>query len=370
MKLLAAVALFAGACSAPPDAPPHPARSWERIRSALLVREGPDGKLYGEAELDPLLFPASTYLLEEPRRSEVLAALAEAPPVEGLTNLQRALWQRELWCVFDWLFEHDQHELAGHVAPLLKALALDAAELRALPAPADGVPSPDQGWVLVGDARGRPLAPIHVAHFGARSHVEVLLRLPEGRAATLAYFERLRASPTRPPQFPAGTAVALVRRLVLFDSRGELFLTPLVESVQLRTYRAIADPPANSFDISKEQEVAELHLTRDGGLRALREGEPDFSSFGTHGDDPFAEARRGEPWLHRTALQSCAFCHGQAGIHGFNSYTRMTSGPGTIPEVLPGNDQLLPVEGDARAQLEATLEFRRDSDSWRALFPR
>ncbi len=345
---------------------------WERLRRALFVRTGPDGKLYGANELDPLLFPQSTYLLGEERSREITAALDAAPPVEGLGNLQRALLQRELWCVFDWLVEHHQEALAGRIAPLLKALALDAAQLRALPAQPDVLPSAGQGWVLLGDARGRSPAQAHQGYFRGRSHFEVLVRLPEGRKATLAYFERLRASAGEPPQFPPRTAVALVRRLVLFDRSGELVLTPLVESVQLRTYLAIAapgDPSPFTPDLSQVQEVAEFHLARDGGLRKLAAGEPDFSAFGTHGGDPFEEGSGREPWIGG-ALQRCGACHGQAGIYGINSFTLMTSGPGTITSLEGAHAPILPVEGDPLQQLEATLASRRDSDSWRALFPR
>lgn len=386
MRRLLTLAMLVGACSAPADAPPQPVRAWERLRAALFVRTGPDGMDYGAEELDPLLFPSSTYLLQEPRRGEIasaLDALLEAPDaLAGLDPLGRALLQRELWSVFDWLVEHPAAataELEARLARLLRLLALGADELQALPAPTDGAAGTprglfagSQGWVRLGDARGRPMAPAHVFHAGGRSHFEVLLRLPGGRAATLAYLERLCASPAEPPQFPVGTAVALVRRLVLFDARGELLLTPIVESVQLRTYLVIAapgDPDPFSPDLSRVQEVAEFHLTRDAGLRPVRAGEPDFSSFGTHGEDPFEHPLQPRHWIRR-ALQHCGGCHGQAGIYGLNSFTRMTSGPGTLSRVLPGHEQTLAVEGDPRQQLEATLAARRDSDSWRALFPR
>jgi len=69
----------------------------------------------------------------------------------------------------------------------------------------------------------------------------IFLRLPEGRDQTLKYLEQVSDwRQTRPkgvedvPQFPVNTQVALARRTVLLDDRGEIRPTPLTELVQLR----------------------------------------------------------------------------------------------------------------------------------------
>lgn len=393
MARLLTLVLLVASCSSPADGPPQPAQeppqAWQRLRAALFVRSAPDERVYGEDELDPLLYPASSYLFVEPRLSEELGALdallAAPDACAQLRPLERALLQRELWSVFDWLVGHPAPaaELESRLARLLRALALDARELRELPAPPDraggtpaGLLTAEQGWVRLGDARGRLVTPSHLAFAGGRSHFEVLLRLPEGREATIAYLAQLRAATAELPQFPVGTSVALVRRLVLVDRRAELVLTPLVESVQLRTYLAIAAPTGQeifSFDISKEQQVAEFEFSRrllfagrDGGLRRVGDDDPSLSSFGTHGEDPFEEAGDARHWVPRT-LQRCGGCHGQAGVYGLSSYTRVIGGPGTISGLLAGRDLTVPVEGDARQQAEATLSFKRGSDSWKAL---
>src|SRR5213593_2652193 len=84
-----------------------PAHPGEVVHRALLVRRGPDGKEYGVDELDPLLWPQSRYLLEEPASSTALAALdrflssnAERILPDGI---KRVVFQRDLWAVFDWL---------------------------------------------------------------------------------------------------------------------------------------------------------------------------------------------------------------------------------------------------------------------------
>src|SRR5262249_4827717 len=59
-------------------------------------------------------------------------------------------------------------------------------------------------------------APEHVRFTNGRSLFLVLLRLPQGRAATEAYLKTLRGG--KLPQFPPDTQVALVRRMILIDT--------------------------------------------------------------------------------------------------------------------------------------------------------
>src|SRR5271170_1713614 len=94
----------------------------------------------------------------------------------------------------------------------------------------------------------------------SRSGFLIFLRLPAGRAATFDYLRALWEIPQpwipRPdepdqavenphlPQFPAGTEVALVRQMMLFDNRGNLESTSITESVQMRVYRTITTQEA------------------------------------------------------------------------------------------------------------------------------
>ncbi len=230
-------------------------------------------------------------------------------------------------------------------------------------------------------ARSRPA---HETFAGSRSRFEVLLRLPGGRETTLAWLERLRALPdpltgeaderhfrADLPLLPPGTEVALVRRALAISAQGELLASDLVESVQLR--RFLVDDPSGrserpSFDLSKAQELAEFRIDRSGAhaLRALGADEYDFNDFGRHGEDPFEGDQRSWSWL-KPGLVTCAGCHAQPGIYSVNSFTRMTSGPGTVLQLQPHGRPSVFVEAD-RAQLEErALGSARDNDSFRAL---
>src|SRR5207253_5716493 len=51
---------------------PDPQHLWNCLYAALYVRTTPDGKAYGQDELDPLLWPSSKYLLTKPRHQEAI----------------------------------------------------------------------------------------------------------------------------------------------------------------------------------------------------------------------------------------------------------------------------------------------------------
>ena len=109
------------------------------------------------------------------------------------------------------------------------------------------------------------------------------------------------------PQFPPGTQVALVRRMVLFDADGKLLTTPMTESVQIRVFR---DVPTGGLTAAsmRAQVFFEFNLSRAlllageaGGLRRVSIAEEvKFSIFGGG---------------HLT----CVNCHAGPGIHSFNT---------------------------------------------------
>ena len=141
----------------------------------------------------------------------------------------------------------------------------------------------------------------------------MLLRLPEGRAATLAYLKQLTAF-ERPwihaessragdtvkirmnpalPQFSPGTEWALVRRMRTIDIDGNVRTTPVIQSIQLR------------------------EVGRD---------EPGSWQFGGHESDPFearglaqeltTEGFRRRQWQ---VLRSCFLCHVSANAESVQS---------------------------------------------------
>jgi hypothetical protein len=85
----------------------NPDHLWNRLHEALFVREGPDGLTYGRDHLEPLLWTGSKHLLEEKSNNRAVAVLEEflKNHAEKLIKdpLKRAVLQRDLWLVFNWL---------------------------------------------------------------------------------------------------------------------------------------------------------------------------------------------------------------------------------------------------------------------------
>jgi hypothetical protein len=263
---------------------PDPAHLWNRLHEALFVRVGPDGLTYGQDRLEPLLWGSSKHLLEGPSHRRAVAVLEEFLKSRGEKRiddpLKRAVLQRDLWLVFNWLegshyhfYEPEpkpdevraaQDRLRRPLAAVIGRLALTPEQVAHLPdnyaaAVASGAfpkrfdpAHPDQPylpadlfaadglWVCVGRPDG-PDAPTHLRDNGTNvftnSAFLVFLRLPAGRAATVEYLRRLRSfdgpmlveakdagnpakylpNPKLPP-LPVGTEMALVRRALLITS--------------------------------------------------------------------------------------------------------------------------------------------------------
>lgn len=363
--------------AAPPDArgatlyDPDPKHLWNRLHQAFHIREtfrdgdrdvpGSGEHAFDPNDLDPFLWDRRSYLLTGPAHKEALALLEEFLDKRGerlVTDpLKRALLQRDLWALFDWVadpawansdgakrFREERRELQSRLAHVLPRLALSTKEIEKLPhnyadaVKAKGFPAefqpdqraaaflpadlwqPDGPWVLLGDSEGGPLAERHVHFFGGRSSFLVFLRLPEGRAQTLTYLEQLRAwrhkgAKGDVPQFPANAQTALVRRTLLLDDQGAIRPTPLTEQVQLRV---LHDP--TTFGRRGVQTFLEFRLRREqllagkaGGLSAVPgdEGEWDHLSFlGTgHG-------------IIQPIMASCRHCHDLPGVLSMNSFEK------------------------------------------------
>ncbi len=276
-----------------------PQHLWNRLHEALFIRVGPDGRAYGQDRLEPLLWTHSKHLLDERSHQRAIALLDEFLENHGKNliedPLKRAVLQRDLWLVFNWL-EGDHSDFAEPpldveaaraaierlrrpLAAVIGRLALNPQQIRDLPdnyaaAIASGQFarrfSPEQPdkpylppdlfaadgpWVCVGRSDGLT-APQHLREEKpfTNSVFLVFLRLPGGRAATVDFLKQLRSFdqpllvrdpddsdrlsyPFVPnpklPQFPKGTETALIRRALLIDSLHRVAATPVTESVQL-----------------------------------------------------------------------------------------------------------------------------------------
>ncbi len=407
-RVVAAAAVAFGAALgvvvvAPPQPPvvrlyhDNPEHLWNRLHATLFVRAAADGREYGGDRVDPLLWIGSKYLLQGLSHERAVRLLTEFVDTHGETlivdPLKRAMLQRDLWSVFDWLedihgnFEkprlsaEDVRRGAQSLRPLLAAaiarLALTPEQISALPANDRGAPAavgfpPDLfatggPWVSVGRSDG-PMAPRHLndSGTGKNSVFLVLIRLPDGRGATLKYLERLRAfdgplwlddpalgqfltpypNPDL-PQFPPGTQVALVRRALLVDSTGKVSPTRLTEQVRLRVYRSIEKMTPQVFADAHRieesmfaragQDFEEFSLSRAAlfagrpSLLPLGAVEPFFLTFSAKGFDPFEMPREGRPFGMdpERARRICKDCHGAPGVYSVNSFVpfRLMNGP-------------------------------------------
>jgi hypothetical protein len=376
------------------------------------MRTARDGTEYGLDELDPLVSPESTHLLRGPRHGQALAVLDEFLAGNGekliADPLRRALLQRDLWAVFDqWADPPDpegetrrdllrpRRELQNRLVQVIRRVALPAEHIEALPDnlaaalearayPACYDPAKpeapflpplrgDGDWVLLASEAGW-LAPDHTETFRGHSAFLVFLHLPGKRQATLDYLEKLRrfpnprlAGPGRPlnpalPQFPAGTQVALVRKMLLIDADGRLRPTRLTESVRLRVYR---DVPWRDERPLSLQDFYELDLRRKD-LFAGKAGGLDPTGPEDVFADPFFRQRiNREPDMDwdpaeppptrqaRGGLIACGSCHGGCSDSGPGIFSvpsivhaaRLSDlGPATAPgEKTPIPKDLLPI---------------------------
>lgn len=375
----------------------NPAHVWNRVYAAFLVRRDQRGIAYGEDAVDPPLWMETEHLLAEPSHEHAMAILDEFLRTHAETAIhdpvKRVMLQRDLWSVFDWTvqqqsaskrpqYDKEKLELQVRLAEVLRRLALTPEEMKTLPdtyaqAVASGAfakeydaahperpflppdlfdphgtwagitPSPDWGAVV---------AKMHVFNLSGRSSFLVFVRLPGGHKATMDYFRSLWDFPqpyvqgpsfaadqaeVNPdlPSFPAGTEVALVRRATLFDSQGSLEESRIVESVQIRVYRAISQARERDFSggdafVAKNsgQEFYEFKLSRpllfsgkNGGLRAIGSEDRELSTFQSMGDDPIESksdrpARAGDRQPDpQPELKTCVWCHSGGGVRSLNS---------------------------------------------------
>jgi hypothetical protein len=381
-----------------------PDHIWNRLFRLFYVRRTGDAMQYGGDELDPYLWLQTKYLLSGSSHDEALKLLDEflgQNSERAVTDpLRRALFQRDLLAIYDWLsLPRDEQtegrsDLQKRVTEIIRRLALSKDQVRKLPDnyedairahlfpttydPADPqrpfLPAdlfdPKGTWVCLGEQQGRPVASDHLEFFDGRSIFLVFFQVPGGRAKTLEYLAKLRDVPKtwganpdllpylrdgqadaaglvpypEPPQFPIGTRMALVRQIVLIDSDGNPTRTTLTESVQMRVYRAI------HFDLggtgTHSQDFFEFRISRKGllsgqagGLRAIVPGEKEFAFFRAREDDVFESEGEKPESEEGIVLLSCSSCHDFAGMHSFISYSRhrFGAGIGTPPKLIESN---------------------------------
>jgi len=367
---------------------PDPDHLWNRLFHQLYRRTSADGNEYGEDELDPLLWFDTTYLLNGISHQQAIQVLDEylSAHAENLIRdpLKRAMFQHDMWAVFDWLasqpepYPSERQALAPRLAQIIRRVALSKAEILSLPdnyalaveantfpgdVPVDHpesafLPSdifqPDSAWILMG-REGGPIAMTHTESFPffGRSVFLVFVRSPNGRTATLDFINALNTDPSH--ALTIGLDVALVRRMLLIDDQGELVLSPLVETVQLRHFS-----PAQNFH---EFELNRARLF-DGLAGGLVLNTDLFLLFMSHGD---VFEISDLPALKTTIPHICKGCHFEnpplpnpGNTQSIISYARFN-----FP--LPDNGKPILFATTWADEAQAVIEWKLNHETWQSL---
>jgi hypothetical protein len=303
------------AVKAPPIYDANASHLWNRVHAALLCRVGPDGKTYGEDRLEPLLWMHSEHLLRGNSFENAIAVLDEFDREGGESlieaPLKRAMLQRDLWLVANWLTQklatEEKQRLQTALAKVIRRLALSSELIEKLPdnyttAVAARVFSsrfdtwqpersylptqifdPTGPWVCIGRADGL-IAPQHLRENSSSPFTNsvflIFLKLSSTREKTLQFLSELetfqqpylvanpdpypdgmrgQSHPSLPnaalPQWPKGTEVALVRRALLINKDGKIVASPITESLQLRVMRTGTPEPSSAmFNIERARD--------------------------------------------------------------------------------------------------------------------
>ncbi|MGD0744130.1 MAG: hypothetical protein ABSA45_03150 [Verrucomicrobiota bacterium] len=404
---------------------PNPNHLWNRLNETLFERTAQDGKKYGLDELDILYWGRTTNLLAGASHQQALSVLKEFINTHGEKlihdPLKRALLQRDLWELFDWSTGYAsspneklaRRELQSRLAIVIRQLALTTNEIAALPdnyarttknsapdLPA-GLNQTNGDWLSVSDQNDLLTTPAHVGSFRGHSTFQVLVRIPEGRQAAIAYLDQLRrfehvwiyvtnnspfATTNEPhevlslnpdlPQFPANTEWALVRRMCVIDADGNIRPTPVMESVQMRCYYTFTDRlitnsggGVNSITPQNNYEF-QMNRRQNCRLREIGQNEKGFNfvHFMGMGIDQFEYTSRNasnevevldSAGLKSVTLNTCMQCHSAPGLFSVNSYTRFLSFFSESPQ-RPAN--LTPL--DFNREIESTISWKQRQFDW------
>lgn len=361
---------------------------WNRVFRQLYRRVAENGQEYGLDELDPLLWFDTTYLLTGDSYQQTIQILDEflSAHAEDLIHdpLRRAMFQRDMWAVFDWLasqpetYSSARRTLEERLAQIIRRVALPENEILSLPdnyaleiasgtfpthVPADQPDSaflppdifqPDSAWVPIG-REGGPIAMTHTESFPffGRSVFLVYIRQPNGRNASLDFIDGLNAISA--PILSIRSDVALVRRMLLIDNQGKLIISPLVETLQIRHFN-----PEQHFH---EFELSRMDLL--GGLAfSLALKRNTFMLFMSHGD---VFVNPDIPELEVTIPQICTGCHFEdppfpksGNIKSIISYSRQ-------PFALPDNQKPTLFPTTLADEARTVITWKQNHETWKAL---
>ena len=161
------------------------------------------------------------------------------------------------------------------------------------------------------------------------------------------------------PELAVGSDVALVRRMLLIDNQGDLILSPLIETIQIRHF-------------SPEQIFHEFELSRislvTGYASSLQLNTDLFLLLISHGD-VFEGAHR--PELQTTIPEICKACH--LNIPGVLDSGNMQSLLQTILSYsrvnfpLPNSEPLVLMPTSWVDESRVVIEWKDNHDTWQML---
>ena len=335
----------------------------------VLMTRWKDGKSYAQNETSPAIFAWSEFPFDDETFKKFDAALDEfaALPqerIEQYSDVKRALLQRHLWKVFDTTFNWDWWEekpgwgwggrryfpkthmdrrkaSQPRLVSLIRRLALTREQILALPNPlAATVKSggfatahdpedrfkpflptdlyvKDSSFICLGEDQHEIPVAQHTGKLNARSMFLQFMSLLGGRTETLEYMARVKQ---KAEQFPVGTQFALIEQPFLISDDGEMILSPMIVSVQLRAYLDVdrraheARPEATQCVTEFVMQPRQL-MKGNAVMRALTskdfryEAGSEFAA-GFSPKDPFATGDITEGLPRFTRLKSCMDCHG------------------------------------------------------------
>lgn len=342
----------------------------------------PVHRIEGGDVIDFQAWPGSDYWSDPETCQRLTALLEECQADPGRFRpadpLKRAILQRDLWAAFDYYLgrnivrhgdkatRHRREELCRKLAQVLQQLTLTPSEIAALPDnyaaaiqsgrfaaahnfdPAvdflpHGLLTDPHEWQeidffqpkdVTNDIRER-FVTLHTRNYLARSYYRIFYRFPGGRPAVESYLKTFdekgidwkhsaqhgsaKISKDAPP-LPVETEVALVQFLITLDDQLNPTPTPIVESIQMRTFRNVdgkSEPPTSTgVGMNMYEYTMKRRLLFDGlkygGLERTPDDHPIYRVIflGPKAQD------WGENGRSFTLMQDCRRCHTGAGQIG------------------------------------------------------
>lgn len=362
-----------------------PNHIWNRLFRQLYQRTA-NGKEYGSNELDALLWSDTTHLLNESVYQQTIDVLDEFldTNAENLItdSLKRAMFQHDMWAVFDWLTSKENEyptqsfELQSRLAQVIKRVALSEEEILSLPdnyqqavesqifpthfeadfpqniyLPDDLFQS-DSAWVALGRENG-PIAITHISSAPFLGRSVFLVFLPTQNDTTLDFIHSLQIESQ--PLTPIGTEAVLVRRMLLISDKGELILSPLIEQIQIRYF----NPNQTFYEFELNRKYLFNHFA--GGLIPKEEF---FLLFMGHGD---VFENTSSPELKVSIPSICLACHSDFPPAAISGNTQSIISYSRNNFLLPNNEQPILFITNWETEAQVVITWKLNHETWQAL---